>query len=276
MKLRECNDMTQEQIQTTLMNVLNTGPIRLSDLVLPTVNDKLRKVAKSRTGTDFEVEWFAVNEAVWSLVARRLAWIEIDQAHPMAWFVQLTERGKAAAESEAVNPDDPLGYMRRLLQAAPATSDVVQLYLRESLKSFEQECYLASAVMLGVAAEACMLETANAFVNWSGESARKLRQMLESPRTYYVAKLEGFQKCLAVAKGSLPSEFSDNLDLDVTAVLQLIRVTRNAAGHPTRRQIDREDAFNHLVIYARANKRLYDLMGFFKSEISLNQSAAVA
>jgi hypothetical protein len=259
------------------MNLLNTGPIRLSDLVLPTVNDKLRKVAKSRTETDFEVEWFAVNEAVWSLVARRLAWIEIDQAHPMAWFVQLTERGKAAAGSEAVNPDDPLGYMRRLLQAAPATSDVVQLYLRESLKSFEQECYLASAVTLGVAAEACMLETANAFVNWSGESARKLRQMLESPRTFYVAKLEGFQKCLAVARGSLLSpELSDNLDLDVTAVLQLIRVTRNDAGQPIGRQIDREDAFNHLVIYARANKRLYDLIGFFKSEISPNQSAAVA
>jgi hypothetical protein len=56
-----------------------------------------------------------------------------------------------------------------LLQAAPATSDVVQLYLRESLKSFEQECYLASAVMLGVAAEACMLEAAEAFVQWTGK-----------------------------------------------------------------------------------------------------------
>jgi hypothetical protein len=268
--------MTQEEVQTTLMNLLNAGPIRLSDLVLPTVNDKLRKVAKSRTGTDFEVEWFAVNEAVWSLVARRLAWIEIDEAHPMAWFVQLTERGKAAAESRAVNPDDPLGYMRRLLQAAPATSNVVQLYLRESLKSFEQECYLASAVMLGVAAEACMLETADAFVVWSGECARKLRQMLESPRTSYVAKLEGFQKCLAAAKGSLPPELSDNLDLDVTVALQLIRVTRNDAGHPTGRQIDREDAFNHFVIYARANKRLYDLLCFFNGELWRNQSAAVA
>jgi hypothetical protein len=267
--------MTEEEIQTTLLKLLKPGPIRLSELVLPAVNNNLRKVAKSRTGTDFEVQWFVVNEAVWSLVARRLAWIEIDEAHPMAWFIRLTERGKAAAESEAVNPDDPLGYMRRLLQAAPATSDVVQLYLRESLKSFEEECYLASAVMLGVAAQACMLETADAFVNWSGEPAKKLRRMLENPRTFYVAKLEEFQKRLAAAKGSLPRELSDNLDLDVTAVLQLIRLTRNDAGHPTGCQIDREDAFNHLVIYARANKRLYDLTGFFKGEISQTQSIAV-
>jgi hypothetical protein len=136
--------------------------------------------------------------------------------------------------------------------------------LENRLKSFEQECYLASAVMLGVAAEACMLETADVFVKWSGKPAEKLKQMLENPRTFYVAKLEGFQKSLAAAKGSLPPELSDNLDLDVTAVIQLIRLTRNDAGHPTGRQIDREDAFNHLVIYARANKRLYDLIDFFK------------
>jgi hypothetical protein len=273
-----CNyhEMTQEEIQTTLTRLLKAGPIRLSDLVLPTVNDNLRKVAKSRTGTDFEVEWFAVNEAVWSLVARRLAWIEIDQAHPMAWFIQLTERGKAAAESKAFNPEDSTGYMRRLVQDSPATSAAVQLYLRESLKSFEQECYLASAVLLGVAAEACMLETADAFVNWSGEPAAKLRRMLENPRTFYLAKLEGFQKCLAVTKGSLPMDLSDNLDLDVTAVLQLIRLTRNDAGRPTGRRINREDAFNHLVLYARANKRLYDLVGFFKDETSRGESIAAA
>jgi hypothetical protein len=268
--------MTQEEIQTTLLKLLKAGPFLLGHLVLPQTNDQLRARVRSQTQVDFEVEWAEVNEAVWGLVVRRLAWIATYAANPNDWYVQLTERGKAAAESEAVNPDDPLGYMRRLLQVAPSTSDVVQLYLRESLKSFEQDCYLASAVMLGVAAEACMLETADAFVNWSGEPAKKLRQMLESTRTFYVAKLEAFQKCLAAAKGLLPRELSDNLDLDVTAVIQLIRLTRNDAGHPTGRQIDREDAFNHLVIYARANKRLYDLMGWFKDEILLSQSTAVA
>ena len=92
--------------------------------------------------------------------------------------------------------------------------------------------------------------------------------MLENPRTFYVAKLEEFQKRLTAAKGQLPSVLSDNLDLNVTAVLQLIRLTRNDAGHPTGRQIDHQDAFDHLVIYARANKRLYELMGFFKSSKS--------
>lgn len=256
--------MTEEEIQATLLKLLKSGPIRLSELVHPRTNDNLRNAVKSRTGIDLQVEWFAVNEAVWTLVVRRLVWIATYDTNPNQWYLQLTERGKAVADGETVNPDDPLGYMWRLLQTAPATSDVVQFYLRESLKSFEQECYLASAVMLGVAAEACMLEAADAFVNWSARTARRLKEMLENPRTFYVAKLEEFQKRLAVAKGSLPPELSDNLDLDVTAVLQLIRLTRNDAGHPTGRQIDRQDAFDHLVIYARANKRLYDLISFFK------------
>jgi hypothetical protein len=86
---------------------LKDGAVILGELVYPTANNSLRKAVKSRTGTDFEVDWFEVNEAVWSLVARRLAWIEINKAHPINWIIQLTERGKSAAESEPVNPDDP-------------------------------------------------------------------------------------------------------------------------------------------------------------------------
>lgn len=260
--------MTQEEIQTTLLKFLQPESYKLVALVHPNMNNLLRARVKSQVHVDFQVEWFEVNKAVWALIARRLAWIAMFESSPHEWRVELTERGKAAANSEAVNPDDPLGYMRRLLRDAPTTSDVVQLYLRESLKSFEQECYLASAVMLGVAAEACMLEAADAFVKWSGTPARNLKAMLENPRTFYVAKLEEFQKRLTAAKGQLPSVLSDNLDLNVTAVLQLIRLTRNDAGHPTGRQIDHQDAFDHLVIYARANKRLYELMGFFKSSKS--------
>jgi hypothetical protein len=88
--------------------------------------------------------------------------------------------------------------------------------------------------------------------------------------------LRDFKSALRLRKDHCPPELSDNLDLDVTVALQLIRVTRNDAGHPTGRQIDREDAFNHFVIYARANKRLYDLLCFFNGELWRNQSAAVA
>jgi hypothetical protein len=258
--------MTQEEIQTTLLKLLKvSGAIHLGELVSPNANEQIRRAVRARTGVDFEVEWSAINEALWSLIVRRLAWVATYERNPNAWYVSLTERGKAAAQGESVNPDDPSGYLKKLLRDAPETSEVVQLYLRESLNSFEQECYLASAVMLGVAAEACMLDTADVFVNWNGSPAEKLKEILENPRTFYVVKLEAFQKSLAAAKGSLPPELSDNLDLDVNAVIQLIRQTRNEAGHPTGRRIDREDAFNHLIIYARANKRLYGLMTFFKN-----------
>jgi hypothetical protein len=114
--------MTQEEIQATLLKILKSGPIRLGGLVPPATNNNLRNVVRNRTGIDFEIEWYAVNEAVWGLVVRRLASIATYKGHPNNWYIQLTERGKAAAESEAVNPDDPLGYMSRLLQTAPASA----------------------------------------------------------------------------------------------------------------------------------------------------------
>jgi len=54
--------------------------------------------------------------------------------------------------------------MERLLEAAPRTSETTKQYLREALKSYEQECFLASSVMLGVAAEGTSLDVAASFV----------------------------------------------------------------------------------------------------------------
>jgi hypothetical protein len=117
--------------------------------------------------------------------------------------------------------------------------------------------------MLGVAAEAALLETAALFVQWAGASADKLKKHLENPRMFYVTKLEEFQKRITVAKPDLPGDLSDNLDLNVTAILQLIRLTRNDAGHPTGRSIERADCYDHLVVYAHAHRRLHALNAFF-------------
>lgn len=258
--------MNQIELQSAIVGLLNSrGPMPLMNLIHPNVNEQTRRLVEELTDAPCTADAAEFNEAIWALIARKLAWIDTHQHQSANWVVHLTERGHAAAATGITNPDDPSEYMRRILTDAPATSDVVQMYLRESLRCFDEECYIASAVMLGVAAEACMLETANAFVGWLGSSAGKLKAILKNPRTFYVAKLEEFQKRLSVAKSSLPPELSDNLDLDVTAVIQLIRLTRNDAGHPTGRKINHEDAFNHLVIYARVHKRLHGLIAFFNA-----------
>jgi hypothetical protein len=46
-------------------------------------------------------------------------------------------------------------------------------------------------------------------------------------------------------------------------VLDLLRANRNDAGHPTGIQLEREDCFVNLRIFARLAERMYALKSFF-------------
>ena len=50
---------------------------------------------------------------------------------------------------------------------------------------------------------------------------------------------------------------ADGLDLTLNAVTDLLRVSRNDAGHPTGRSIDRDDCFIHLRMFVRYTHKLY-------------------
>jgi hypothetical protein len=104
-----------------------------------------------------------VAEAFWGLLARRMFYVGGARSFG-GCSVWLTQKGQRALSAEDYNPDDRNSYMRRLLECAPATSATVQQYLLEALQTYEQECYLASAVMLGGAAEETTLDIAESFV----------------------------------------------------------------------------------------------------------------
>jgi hypothetical protein len=259
--------MNQEQIERAILKFIKAkGAAGFLELTFPSANQQLVINIKNLTGITCTGEWSLFGKAVWSLIARRLVWISTDRSSS-EWRVWLTEKGDSVAGDETANPDDPTRFMERLVTASPATSDTVREYLREALKSFAQECYLSSSVMLGVAAEATTLDVADSFVKWSGSSANRLKTILENPRQFYVYKLEEFSKRLAVAKSSIPSDLADNLELNLTAVLQLIRLTRNDAGHATGRKIDRAECFQDLVVYSNAHKKLHLLRQFFEAPI---------
>lgn len=54
------------------------------------------------------------------------------------------------------------------------------------------------------------------------------------------------------------------MSLTLDSVLDLLRITRNEAGHPTGRVVDRDEAFINLQMFARYLKKLYQLRAFFR------------
>lgn len=209
-----------------------------------------------------------IQEAVWSLIGRGLAYLNISQPAPENWTLELTTAGGAALRDEEVNPDDPSGYLRRLYSDIPSLSPLPVLYITEAVNSYYHQSYLASTVMLGVAAEAVFVELAEAFGSWLGDaSGSNLGKILADPKKTHFQKFDEFRKRLLPVASELPSGLGDGLDLQLNSVLDLLRINRNDAGHPTGVTVTRDDSFVHLRIFARIAKRIYALKHHFENTI---------
>jgi hypothetical protein len=100
--------------------------------------------------------------------------------------------------------------------------------------------------MLGVAAEQVFTGLATAVVAAEPSRGKKLAERLADVRSSQNARFAELRKVLEPLRPSLPSELVDSLTLD--AVGDLLRVTRNDAGHPSGRLIDEDTARSHLAV----------------------------
>lgn len=204
-----------------------------------------------------------ITQTLWSFVGKGLVYIDIYQPAPENWSWRLTNAGMESAKDEQFNPDDPERYLLRLQSNVPDLSDLVHMYAKEAVHCYTHENYLASAVMLGVASEAAFLEMAQASTTWLGSSGKKLQEILDNPQQPYVKKFGEFRKRIEPQKSQIPSELTDGMSLTFDSVLDLLRISRNEAGHPTGRSILREDQYIALQMFGRYLKKLYDLKAFF-------------
>jgi len=218
--------------------------------------------AESRPSPDL------IAQTLWSLVGKGLIYIDMWQSAPENWKWRLTNTGVKSAKDEQFNPDDPERYLARLKSNIPDISDLVYTYAKESVNCYNHECYLASAVMLGVASEAAFMEMAQASVKWLqslGENgvANKLQDILDNPKQPYVKKFEEFRKRIESQKSELPKQLANGMSINFDSVLDLLRINRNKAGHPTGESIRRDDQYISLQMFGRYMQRLYNLRAFF-------------
>jgi hypothetical protein len=275
----------REQLQSTILKLLarpqvdhrlGKGQHYFTEAVL----NHFGPVTRDRPGgppASANVNRSDVLEILWSLVGQGLVYVDISQAAPENWAWVLTGAGRAAAADEDANPNDPAGFLQRLKDRVPDASPTVQQYAREAVASFGSRCYLASATMLGVASEAAFLEVAAALAEWlpAGKGRDKLREVLADVRSAYVWKFTAFRNNLESRAELLPEDLRDGLTLRLNGVLELLRVYRNDAGHPTGKVISREDQFTHLALFIRYLEQLYALKRFFESAGALPAAGGV-
>lgn len=251
--------MTSGEIQSLLLKVLLKGGDSRLGRGQHYFHETIRKEAPN-------VGYRPVMEAVWALIGQGLAFIDYSQSSSDNWSLELTAAGAAAASDEEATPDDPAGYLKRLRADVPDMTQTVYDYAEEALRAYNARLYRSSAVMLGVASEAMVLEVAATLVRSlpEGESL-KFRETLNSKKQGFMAKFTAFQDKVRSRRDGLPEDVANGLDLTVHAVADLIRVYRNDAGHPTGKTLLRADADIHLRLFVRYASKLYQLKRHFET-----------
>jgi hypothetical protein len=203
-------------------------------------------------------------EVLWGLVGDGLVYLDRAGQAPDNWQWRLSETGIQAASGGSWEPRDPEGYLLRLRRHSPAIDSVAIDYISEALSAFNARCYLATSVMLGVASERVVDGLAQAVVESRGDSAKQLRAALENPRASQFSRFTEMRKQLEPLRPELPEGIADTLTLD--AVADLLRLTRNEAGHPSGVKIDEDTAYTHLQMAARYIQKMTVLKAHFERQ----------
>jgi hypothetical protein len=204
-------------------------------------------------------------EALWGLVGDGLVYPDpVGQGSGTDnWQWKLSKTGIQAISGGTWEPRDPEGYLNRIRRHSPDIDPVAIRYLSEALSAFNARCYLATSVMLGVASERVVDGLARAVLDRRGDAAKRLRQALENPRASQLSRFTEMRKQLEPIRSELPEGLADTVTLD--AVADLLRVTRNEAGHPTGADIDEDTAYTHLQMAARYIQKMADLQAHLRS-----------
>lgn len=145
--------------------------------------------------------------------------------------VRLTDYGQACVSQEHVLPHDIDGYLGNLKNCMGQACDgFVLQYAKEALECFHRNNLRAAVVMLGVAAERSLDMLKDAYTQRLDEQERskavpKLNARHLRDRFNYLWS--------RIQKAGMPEELQDRLEGDFWGAFQLIRRSRNDAGHFT-------------------------------------------
>ena len=122
-----------------------------------------------------EILAFTAQEAFWQLLVEGILAPGMNSSNMnLPWF-HVTEYGRTVLAADLAHPHDPERYLARIAQRVANFDPTVRSYLAESLATFRRGSLVASAVMLGIAAERVFLLLCESVENALAEPREKTR-----------------------------------------------------------------------------------------------------
>jgi hypothetical protein len=209
-------------------------------------------------------------EVIWSLIVQGVLVPGSDDIRQGWPFLRLTEYGRRCVDEDRILPHDPDGYLREFQKAIPNADPAVIEYLTESLQCFIHGLNRAAAVMLGGASEKAVLLLIESYTNSISDIPTRQRFESEVQKTQSIfRKYEFFDKQFSGIKNRMPKMLAENVDSLLRGVFDLIRNSRNDAGHPASGTLlDRDLVYSHLRLFIPYCERIYGLIGWFETNES--------
>jgi hypothetical protein len=208
-----------------------------------------------------------IHELVWTFIVQGIIVPGVDDSNQGWPFLRLTDYGRRCIEQESILPHDPDGYLKDFRAGVTGADPVVVEYLTEALQCFLRDLQRASAVMLGAASEKAVLQLIESYANAISDRARKGQvenQLLKA--TSIFRKFDIFERGFVGVKANLPKHLSENTDSLLRGVFDLIRNSRNEAGHPASGVLVSRDAnYSHLRLFIPYCQCLYQLIEWFQT-----------
>jgi hypothetical protein len=206
-------------------------------------------------------------EEIWSLIVQGILVPGLNDADQSWPFLRLTEYGKRCVKEDRILPHDPDGFLREYQKAVPNADPVIIDYLTESLQCFIYGLNRAAAVMLGGASEKVVLLLIGSYADSISDATRKQRFESEILKAQSIfRKYELFDKQLPLLKATVPKNVTEGVDSLLRGVFDLIRNSRNDAGHPTSGTlVDRDVVYTHLRVFTPYCARIYALINWFQT-----------
>ena len=217
-----------------------------------------------------EQEKNLVREIVWSLIVQGILIPGLNDSNQGWPFLSLTEYGQQCVQEDRILPHDPDGYLRDFHRDVPNADSTVVAYLTESLQCYVHGLNRAAAIMLGGASEQAVLLMIEGYTDSITDAQTKQRFETSIQKTQSIfRKLELFERQFANVKQRMPRELTDNVDSLLRGVFDLIRNTRNDAGHPAiGASVGRDAVYSHLRLFPPYYKRVMDITAWFAANPS--------
>lgn len=210
-------------------------------------------------------EYALIHENIWSFIIQGILVPGSDDNNPNWPFLRLTAYGQHCIEAHQILPYDPDGYLRDFDRAVPSADPIVREYLTEALQCFLRDLNRACAVMLGAASEKAVLLLIDSYAGSIADLTKRDQIKIQIAKAASIfRKYEIFERGFTNVRQHIPKPLTENVDSLLRGVFDLIRNSRNEAGHPTSGILVSRDAnYSHLRLFIPYYQRIYDLIAWF-------------